>query len=307
MEQVRYTEDFRYKVIEEINLVRKNPQEYAKKVRKYATYFKGKLLKIPETIPIMTTEGAKAFEEAAFFLDNLDALEPLKYFPGLTHAAHDALLDVQKLEDIDELANLNIDDYLGKHGSVIGHFAQAVDFGSSFPELVVINLLVDDGDLNRGNRANIINPKYKLIGVSTGSHSVYHNCTVLMYARHFFPVNEIPGDLSDENYEEKKESNISRKISVKRNSIIKNTDFDNVQERLNKGNVGMYVEAPIDDSRLNNEEDFDLPEGVEKIERQEKVVEEKGVKKKVIKLIKHMEDGSIETEIFKEKIEDEVI
>ena len=202
MERVKNTEDFRLRVIDEINMVRRNPQDYAEKIRKYATYFKGKILKIPETTPIMTTEGPKAFEEAAFYLDNLDSLPQLKYCPGLTHSAHDALLDIQKLEDVNEMDELNIDTYLEKHGEIVGHFAQAVDFGSSTPELVVINLLVDDGDENRSNRMNIIDNKYKLIGVSTGSHPVYHNCTVLMYARHFFSKNETPGDLSDDNYEE---------------------------------------------------------------------------------------------------------
>ena len=78
MERVKNTEDFRLRVIDEINMVRRNPQDYAEKIRKYATYFKGKILKIPETTPIMTTEGPKAFEEASFYLDNLDSLPQLK-------------------------------------------------------------------------------------------------------------------------------------------------------------------------------------------------------------------------------------
>jgi hypothetical protein len=301
MEQVKSMEEFRLKVIEEINLVRKNPQDYAEKVRKFATFFKGKILKIPEQIPIMTTEGSSAFEEAACFLDNLDSLAALKYSPGLTHSAHDALIDIQKLEDVDMLGDLNIDTYLDKHGQVIGHFAQAVDFGSSLPELVVINLLVDDGDLNRGNRANIINPKYKLIGVSTGSHSVYHNATVLMYARHFFSLNEVPGDLSDENYESKEDKKqeikeINQKLNVVRRTSLAKNDFDNL--------AGKFINVKIDEEKLAKieEDDVDLPEGVARIERQEKVVTENGFKKKIVKLIKHMEDGTIETEIFKEKI-----
>ena len=44
MDQVKLNEDFRARVIEEINLVRGDPQTYAEKVRKYATYFKGKIL-----------------------------------------------------------------------------------------------------------------------------------------------------------------------------------------------------------------------------------------------------------------------
>jgi uncharacterized protein YkwD len=368
MEKVKNTEEFRLRVIDEINFVRRNPQSYAEKIRKFATYFKGKILKIPETTPIMTSEGAKAFEEAAFYLDNLDSLPNLKYCPGLAHSAHEALLDIQKYEDINELDILNIDAYLSKHGKVVGHFAQAVDFGSSSPELVVINLLVDDGDNSRGNRMNILDPKFKLIGVSTGNHLVYHNCTVLMYASHFFNNNESPGELSDENYESEEEEVIetqTKTVEVKTTqSTSKNKNISNMPEN-NKLNVlrrssldkkyeefheesGDYVKSITNISGKNknnkddtksltrqlidmklkekyheaemveegkkilisenkkksnlSDDDFDLPEGVLKIEKSEKIVVESGIKKKVVKVIKHMEDGTVETEIYKEKI-----
>lgn len=289
MESVRNNDDFRLKIIEQINSARKEPQAYADKVRKYIQYFKGKVLKIPENIPIMTTEGSVAYEEAAFFLDNSDSLPPLKYCPGLTHAAHDALLDIQKKEDVDSLNEMNIDANLEKHGTVVGHFAQAVDFGSSLPELVVVNLLVDDGDKAKENRQNIMNPQYKLVGVSTGAHPVYHKCSVLMYARHFYPPNEVPGDLSDENYDSKEDK--KKAEEAQKPNVIRRTSLSMVKAS---------VEKKIEEVKLD--EELDVPEGVLKIEKQEKVVTEGGVKKRVVKIIKHMENGDIETEIFKEKV-----
>lgn len=370
MEKVKNTEEFRLRVIDEINFVRRNPQSYAEKIRKFSTYFRGKILKIPETTPIMTSEGVKAFEEAAFHLDNLDSMPNLKYCPGLAHSAHEALHDIQKFEDINELDILNIDSYLSKHGKVVGHFAQAVDFGSSSPELVVINLLVDDGDSSRGNRINILDPKFKLIGVSTGNHLVYQNCTVLMYASHFYNNNETPGDLSDENYESHEEEISETQIKTSevktttKSAYLKNKNASNMPEN-NKLNVlrrssldkkyeefneesGDYVKSITNiagKNKINKDEtksltrqlidmklkekyhkaeeveegqkilisenkktsnisddDFDLPEGVMKIEKSEKIVVESGIKKKVVKVIKHMEDGTVETEIYKEKI-----
>jgi hypothetical protein len=295
MEFLKQNEDFRLRVINEINQVRANPQKYAEKIRKYKSYFKGKVLKVPEIIPIMTTEGASAFEEAARFLDNLTYLEPLKYNAGLTHVAHDALVDIQKLDDIDQLSELSLDTYINRHGQIVGHLAQAVDFGSSIPELVVINLLVDDGDLNRGNRDNIINPKYKLVGVSTGHHPVYHNCTVIMYCRHFYDTNQDPGELSDENYEKEK-ANV-KEVKEQKLNVIRRTSLDKKY---------IYVEEPVEkpsnSSNKKDYDDFDLPEGVSKLERQEKFITESGVNKRIVKIIKHMEDGTIQTEIFKEKV-----
>jgi hypothetical protein len=273
MESIK-TDEFRKKIIDEINLVRKEPQNYADKIRKYLEFFKGKILKIPESIPIMTTEGPQAFEEAAFFLDNSDAQPALKYSPGLTHAAHEALLDIQKSEDAEGIDEMNIDTYIEKHGQVIGHFAQAIDFGSSLPELVVVNLLVDDGDSSRANRENIMDPHFKLLGVASGAHSLYHRCSVLMYARHFYSIGEIPGDLSDDNYD-----SIEDKQKAQATLLNKNKNEEN----------------KID-------QDMDLPEGLVKIDKQEKIISENGVQKKIIKITKHLENGDIETEIYKEKI-----
>jgi hypothetical protein len=291
MEFLKQNEEFRHKVINEINQVRTNPQKYAEKVRKFKSYFKGKILKFPEIIPIMTSEGPSAFEEAARFLDNLDAMEPLKYSAGLTHVAHDALIDIQKLDDVDELADLTLDSYINRHGQIVGQLAQAVDFGSSLPELVVINLLVDDGDLNRTNRENIINPKYLIVGVSSGNHPVYHNCTVVMYCRHFYDNDQDPGELSDENYEKQKSNVKDQKINLLRKNSF-NKQFIYVQE----------TEKQVLTTAKKDYDDFDLPEGVMKLERQEKFINENGVNKKLVKLIKYMEDGAIHTEIFKEKI-----
>lgn len=310
MEQIKNTEEFRNKVIDEINFVRKDPQSYANKIRKYTTYFKGKILKVPELTPIITSEGSKAFEEAAKVLDNLDSLNELKYSPGLTHTAHDALKEIQKFDDVDKMGDLNIDSFISKYGEVQGVFAQACDFGSPIPEMVVINLLVDDGDPNRGNRENIISPTFRLIGVSTGSHNVYNSCTVVMFAKHFYAKGEKPSKDSDDEEEEKRAverkkeeiNEISSKLNVVRRTSLNKKEVDVVSEKLEKTAISKILNKPLESSQAADEEDFDLPAGCVKLEKQEKIVTENGVKKKIVKLTKHMENGTIETEIFKEKI-----
>ena len=280
MDPFKNSDDFRLKILEEINLVRKEPQNYADKIRKYLPLFKGKILKIPESIPILYSEGPKAFEEAAFFLDNCNFVSPLKYSPGLTHAAHDALIEIQHKEEVDSLCELEVEGFIKKHGQVIGYFGQAVDFGSSFPELVVVNLLVDDGDQLRSNRANIMNPNFKLLGISTGPHPVYHKCTVLFYSRHFYQLEEEPGELSDDNYDSQYDKNKSKELQQTKA----------LKESSNSKEKSLEID------------EMDLPQGIVKIEKQEKIVNEGGLKRKIIKVIKHLENGDIETEIFKEKL-----
>jgi hypothetical protein len=96
---------------------------------------------------------------------------------------------------------LDIDEILNTHGQLVGIFANSIDFGSSTAELVVLHLLTDDGDSSRGNRENILNPKFKIIGVSHGQHKTYKHVTVISFARHFFDKNIQIDTLSEENYE----------------------------------------------------------------------------------------------------------
>lgn len=262
MEKAQDYEDFRSKVIEEFNLLRTNPQMYANKVRKYATYFKGKVLQIPGGDNIMTQEGPDAYEEAAKFLDNFTKVDALTYNPGLTHAAHDFLTAVSTLET-DKMGELNLESYIEKHGEVEGHLGLSNDFGSNIPELVIINLVVDDGDAKRGNRNNILDGKFKQIGVAKGSHTVYQHCTVIFYAQNF--------KTSKETEEIEKKLSLL-KLAAKEKKVVADDD------------------------------DWSVPEGYVKVDKSEKIVEEGGVKKKIIKIVKHKEDGTVETELRKENV-----
>ena len=82
------------------------------------------------------------------------------------------------------------------------------------------------------------------------------------------------------------------KESDNRNTSNQANQSLNSQHNQNKTNITSNVQD-------ENDEDT-LPEGVLKIERSEKIIEEKGVKKKLVKLTKYMEDGNIIKEIFKE-------
>lgn len=304
MNQTKSKDDFTAKVLDELNLVRKDPQMYASKVRKYAKYFKGEVLRIPEQTPLMTQEGAKAYLECSDALDEVDPLPVLKVHASLTKIAEDIAAEIQKFSQVDQMDSLNLENHISKYGQIVGHFSQAVDFGSSFPELVLLNLLVDDGDSSRGNRKNILNPKFKIVGIASVSHKQFQNCTVICYARHFFNHGEKIGDLSDDNYEKKEVKNDVKeeKINVaRRKTIEKKVDNEKLKEiqEINdklKQNKSSGAQANDDD------DDMDVPEGVTKIERQEKIVTEGNVKKKIIKIKKYKEDGTVEVEVKKQTI-----
>lgn len=282
------SQSFNQQLLAHINEARTKPKDFATKLRSYEQYFKGNVLRIPNQTGIMTNEGFKAFEEAANFLDKAESIEGLKFHTELTSIAADCLKEIQGFEKPDDVNSMNIDNYISKYGQVIGVYSQAVDFGSGTAELAAINLLCDDGDPNRGNRTNLLNGKFRFVGIAHGEQKAFHHATVLVYVRHFIKQGEDVGQLSDDNYE---------KPGAKSDSKGKSGQEPKEEKKSQpKEDPAISSQAPPDD-------DFDLPEGVVKIERQEKEVVEGGKKKKVIKLKKHMEDGTIETEVFKQNID----
>lgn len=289
------------KILKELNYARENPKEYADKLLSYKQYFKGDIMRIPGQTAIKTNEGFAAFEEAAKILQNSSPLCALSFNVHLNEIANEALSSIVKSNDADAANNINIDELIGKRGQIAGQFSQAVDFGSATPDLVVVNLIVDDGDLNRGNRGNILNPKFTITGIAHSTHKTFHHCTVITYARHFIPTGEDPGNLSDDCYE---------RVEKKTEDVVNKQEFIAKEVPPKKEEYKTRTEPKLDTQqelqipkfvyvKTEKGEDFNLPNGVEKIERQEKIIVEDGKKRKCVKEKRFFKDGTVETDIYK--------
>jgi len=177
-------------LLKEVNELRTNPKGYAEKIEKNKQYFKDKIYRHPDDKnKVRTEEGAEAYDEAIDFLKNkavaVEALTPSK---GLNKIAIDILTEYQK--DID--AKLDLDAIIGKHGTLQGAYKQVVQFGSSRPEQIIINLVVSDGDKTRGQRDALLMEDMKKVGVAYGTHETYRNLTVITECSKF--ENTIDGD-----------------------------------------------------------------------------------------------------------------
>ena len=259
MEKIKFNEEFRSKVIEELNLCRRNPPQYADKIRSYIKYFKGKILQLPGQIGLMTNEGEDAFKEAADIIQKMSPVPSLKYSPGLNHVAHDYMKEIQKFEDLNDAKKINLKTIIDKYGKCLGDFKMSTDYGAAVPEMIAINLLVDDGDKEREMRNVVFNESFIDIGISTGAHSTYNRCTVIMLAKKFVSKH-------DENYAKVKDE------------VVNEEEEDYLSEQ------------------------FELPEGVERIEKQEKIITENGTKKKIVKIVSYKENGTIATQTRKKNI-----
>lgn len=77
-------------VLEAINRARADPAAYADALRRYRSYFDGRILRLPgNPVGILTTEGVSVVDEAIAFLEQQQPLPPFGASPLLARAADD--------------------------------------------------------------------------------------------------------------------------------------------------------------------------------------------------------------------------
>lgn len=85
-------------------------------------------------------------------------------------------------------------------------------------------------------------------------------------------------------------------------TLITITEFKNNEEPKDDGFLdGDYIPKEI---KFEDDKEGELEEGVASIDRTEEIVMENGIKKKIIKLIKNMEDGTKQIETIKKNVEE---
>ena len=178
---------FAQKVIEEVNKIRLNPKTYSNKIRGYLSCFQGNVLRIPKQPGLMTQEGPSAYREAADFLLSLPKLQPLTLDNALTSAAQEMANELSHYDEFEQMNNINRESILEKYGHYEGQFGESTDFGSMTPEMVVVNLLVDDDNKSRSNRKMLFKETYRKIGCGSAPHNTYKSVTVIMFATNFIP------------------------------------------------------------------------------------------------------------------------
>lgn len=313
-------ESFYPKLLEEVNFARTKPFEYAAKLLSFEKYFEGKIFRFPGERPVLTKEGFGAFNEAAHHLALMAPLQPLAENSYLMKVAENAVKDIQNVLDTHGVSLLNFDFFVEKYGWIIGSFNEAIELGSVNPEHVVMHLLTDDGDLDRGNRKHMMHPDYKLIGYSTSPHKVFGQATVLAYSTTFYSHEEESQEVKEEKkQEEKKDEETFTKEKKEISTIPKVTytceENDEVITKHGKKTVHSEVEkretnedgflsySYIKSSKSNfSKEKDELPENVTKIEKHEKIVLEDGKKVKVTTTKKFTKDGKVTSETSKQDL-----
>ena len=172
------------KVVDEMNLARKAPRDYARHLEALRPLYQGELLKLPGQVPERTHEGVKALDEAIAYLKSAPARPPLKIADGMSRAARDHAHDQGKSGKTGHIGGDESRPYerLERYGNWEGLSGENIAYGDDTARMIVIKLIIDDGVPSRGQRDNIFSPEFQVCGVAIGPHPVYRTMCVITYA-----------------------------------------------------------------------------------------------------------------------------
>ena len=187
--QEDYLADIEVAVLREHNLARTQPDEYADYVEEWLRFYKGHRRRLPGRLPVWTTEGRDAVNEAVAFLRLQEPLPPLQASPGLARAAQAHVRDSGPNGGMGHIGGDGSEpaDRVSRFGTWFGRVGENITYGGAEARELVIRLIIDDGVKDRGHRRNIFNREYRLAGVSFGRHESYGTMCVVTYAAEFDP------------------------------------------------------------------------------------------------------------------------
>lgn len=171
-------------VVVELNLARTKPWMYVAFIEEFKTHYAGKYIYVAGQTQIVTTEGVVAVDDAIQFLKTCQPLPLLHVSKGLSLAARDHVKSQGPSGQTGHTGNdgSTIVDRLNRFGTWGGAYGENIEYGNVTAREIVMQLIIDDGVLNRGHRLNIFSPNFTLVGVHCGPHLSYGQMCVQNFA-----------------------------------------------------------------------------------------------------------------------------
>ncbi len=142
------------------------------------------LLKFPGAVAISTHEGSQALEECIRDLEQAKPLPPLSPQKGLLRAARDHAEDQARTGATGHTGSdgSSVSARLNRYGKWTASAGENIGYGPDDAGRIVASLLIDDGVSSRGHRKNLLDSRFKFVGVGVGPHPVYRNMCVMDFA-----------------------------------------------------------------------------------------------------------------------------
>ena len=197
-------------LFKEHNNLRKNPQSYIERLTKIENYYKDKIFRHPNEIPIETYEGPEGVKNAIEFLKNQKPVKELIYSESLSKSALDHANDIGKqvLHNHEGSNGSLLSDRIEKYTEWDGAIAESLQFCYKYAENIIISLIIDDGSTEKHQRENLFNEEFQYIGIGCAKHKTFKLCTVFNYAKNLYPIGQEPPEKIeyDQNYLQNKKN-----------------------------------------------------------------------------------------------------
>lgn len=172
-------------VLEEVNLARTHPAEYATYVEEHKRNFKGPIAVVVDGRKITrTVEGFRAVDEAIAFLQSVKPVPALSASGPLTRAARDHVMDTGPSGITGHIGTDGSHPWerlarYGRPGTVSG---EVINYGAITPRSIIVQLIVDDGVPDRAHRKTLFEPDFRVAGVAMGPHKTFELMCVIDFA-----------------------------------------------------------------------------------------------------------------------------
>lgn len=175
-------------IINEVNRMRQDPHGYASFLEEQRVYYSGDVLAFPGAPRIRTAEGVTALEQAIEALRLMDPAPDLTISAGLCLAAR-GHVERQGPRGLVGHASANLSEILARakrdaQNPVVA--GENIIYGSTEQSIwILLRLLADDGTPDRAHRKNLLDPRYRLVGIACGPHATYEGMCVLDFASRY--------------------------------------------------------------------------------------------------------------------------
>ncbi|WP_448379685.1 hypothetical protein [Gloeomargarita sp.] len=158
-------------ILTELNQLRHNPRRYAAQLTPWRAYYRHRRWQPPGQPAQRTKEGVQGLLAAQSWLHQVQPMGVLRAHPTLNQVA--ARLLPQEITAAHLAAQLNA------QGRWEGQASVCRSRGLSNARAIVVSWLIDDGQPQRPNRTNLLNPLFRVAGVACDPRPL-PDCLVLL-------------------------------------------------------------------------------------------------------------------------------
>jgi uncharacterized protein YkwD len=184
--------EFEAEILAELNLFRRDPPAYNKYLEDFLNTHDGQYFKNGNGILLESVEGKKNVEEVIAILKETRPLVEFKLADGLIKATADHSQDMIKNNKTGHRGSNGSlpEDRVNIYGTALDGVNENISYGAKTARDVVLTMLIDDGVANRSHRKNLLNPNFKVVGLSVGETKAAGIHCVIVFASSFTDKNQ---------------------------------------------------------------------------------------------------------------------